>query len=171
MSSVIIPLLIVLIVVTAAVRRVPVYETFVDGAKDGFRTTMDILPHLVGMMVAISMLRASGAIGYATAALRPLTEWLHIPAEVVPLAFLRPLTGSGSLAYTTDLIKHFGPDSIEAFIAATVQGSTDTTFYVIAVYFGAVGIRNSRYALPVGLLSDAVGFAAAIAVCLLLGVQ
>lgn len=149
-------------------KKVPVYESFVDGAKDGFSTAIGIIPHLVGMMVAISVFRASGALDFFVGWMAPFLAWLQVPPEVLPLGFLRPLTGTGSLAFTTDLIKTYGPDSMIGRIASTIQGSTDTTLYVLTVYFGAVGIRNGRYALKVGLFSDVVGFIAAIAVCLLL---
>ncbi|MCT2196227.1 spore maturation protein [Paenibacillus sp. p3-SID1389] len=149
-------------------KKVPVYESFVDGAKDGFSTAIGIIPHLVGMMVAISVFRASGALDFFVGWMTPFLSRLHVPPEVLPLGFLRPLTGTGSLAFTTDLIKTYGPDSMIGRIASTIQGSTDTTLYVLTVYFGAVGIRNGRYALKVGLFSDVVGFIAAIVVCLLL---
>jgi spore maturation protein B len=163
-----VPMMIVLIPLYAAYRKVPVYETFVDGAKDGFQTAIGIIPHLVGMMTAISMFRASGAMDAMLGLVRPLFERFGIPGEVLPLGMLRPITGAGSLAYATDLIKTHGADSMIARIASTIQGSTDTTLYVLTVYFGAVGIRKSRYALKVGLFSDAVGFFAAVAVCWLL---
>lgn len=162
-----IPVLIVLIPLYAAYRKVPVYESFVEGAKDGFDTAVKIIPHLVGMMVAIGVFRASGAMELFIGWLRPMLVHLGVPGEVLPLAILRPLTGSGSLAYTADLIGQHGPDSLIGRIAATIQGSTDTTLYVLTVYFGAVGIRNGRYALKVGLFSDLVGFVAAVAVCLI----
>lgn len=97
----------------------------------------------------------------------PFLQSLGVPSEILPLGILRPLTGTGSLAYTTELIRAYGPDSMIGRIASTIQGSTDTTLYVLTVYFGAVGIRNGRYALKVGLFSDVIGFIAAIAVCLL----
>ena len=162
-----IPCLIVFIPLYAAMRRkVPVYETFVEGAKDGFGTAINIIPHLVGMMVAISMFRASGAMELILSGVRPLFDSLGIPSEVLPLGLLRPLTGAGSLAITADLIQTYGPDSMIGRIASTIQGSTDTTLYVLTVYFGAIGIRRSRYALKVGLFSDIVGFFAAIFICL-----
>ncbi|GAB2718555.1 spore maturation protein [Paenibacillus thermoaerophilus] len=160
-----IPALIAFIPLYAAYRKVPVYESFVSGAKDGFDTAIRIIPHLVGMMVAISVFRASGAMDGIIGLIRPALEAVGIPSEVAPLAFLRPITGSGSLAYTADLMKTHGADSLIGRIASTIQGSTDTTLYVLTVYFGAVGIRNARYALKVGLLSDLVGFLAAVAVC------
>ncbi|MDU4696820.1 MULTISPECIES: spore maturation protein [Paenibacillus] len=163
-----VPVMIAFIPLYAYFKKVPVYESFVDGAKDGFSTAIGIIPHLVGMMVAISVFRASGALDFFVGWMAPLLSWLRVPPEVMPLGFLRPLTGTGSLAFTTDLIKTYGPDSMIGRIASTIQGSTDTTLYVLTVYFGAVGIRNGRYALKVGLFSDVVGFIAAIAVCLLL---
>ncbi|MDT8976053.1 MULTISPECIES: spore maturation protein [Paenibacillus] len=162
-----IPAIIVFIPLFAYFRRVPVYETFVEGAKDGFQTSINIIPTLVGMMVAISVFRASGAMDWMVGLLRPILDWVGIPGEVMPLAFLRPITGAGSLAFTTDLIKMYGPDSMIGRIASTIQGSTDTTIYVLTVYFGAVGIKKGRYALKVGLFSDLVGFIAAIVVCFL----
>lgn len=162
-----IPVLIVLIPLYGIYKKVPVYESFVEGAKDGFDTAVKIIPHLVGMMVAISVFRASGAMDLLIGWLKPALEHVGVPGEVLPLAILRPITGSGSLAYTADLIGQYGPDSMIGRIASTIQGSTDTTLYVLTVYFGAVGVRNGRYALKVGLFSDLVGFVAAVAVCLL----
>nr|WP_309252413.1 spore maturation protein [Paenibacillus spongiae] len=161
-----IPFMIVFIPLYAAFRKVPVYETFLEGAKGGFDTAINIIPHLVGMMVAISMFRASGAMDMLSGLIRPLFDYFGVPSEVLPLGMLRPLTGAGSLAFTTELIKTYGPDSMIGRIASTIQGSTDTTLYVLTVYFGAVGIRRSRYALKVGLFSDLVGFVAAIIICL-----
>jgi len=166
-SAWMIPALIAFIPLYAAYRKVPVYESFVEGAKDGFGTAVGLIPHLVGMLTAIAMFRASGAMDMVVGIIRPLCERLGVPGEVVPLGLLRPITGAGSLAYTTDLIKTHGPDSMIGRIASTIQGSTDTTLYVLTVYFGAVGIRRTRYALKVGLFSDLVGFVASVAVCLL----
>jgi spore maturation protein B len=163
-----IPVLIAFIPLYASFKKVPVYESFIDGAKDGFQTAIGIIPHLVGMMTAISMFRASGAMDAFVGLVRPFLERVGVPGEVLPLALLRPITGAGSLAFVTDLIKELGPDSFVARIASTIQGSTDTTLYVLTVYFGAVGIRNSRYALKVGLISDFIGFFAAVAACWLL---
>lgn len=163
-----IPIMIAFIPLYAWIKKVAVYESFVEGAKDGFSTAINIMPHLVGMMVAISVFRASGALDFFVGWFTPLLSKLSVPSEILPLGILRPLTGTGSLAFTTDLIKTYGPDSMIGRIASTIQGSTDTTLYVLTVYFGAVGIRKGRYALKVGLFSDLVGFVAAIAVCLLI---
>ncbi|WJH37547.1 spore maturation protein [Paenibacillus aurantius] len=162
-----IPIIIVFIPLYASYRKVPAYESFVEGAKDGFQTAVSIIPHLVGMMVAITVFRASGALDLVMDVIKPLLARIGIPGEVFPLAILRPITGAGSLAFTTDLIHQFGPDSMIGRIASTIQGSTDTTLYVITVYFGAVGIRKAGYALKVGLISDAVGFVSAILICYL----
>ncbi|CDN42797.1 MULTISPECIES: spore maturation protein [Paenibacillus] len=166
LSAWMIPAIIAFIPLYGAYRKVPVYETFTEGAKEGFGTAIGIIPHLVGMLVAISMFRASGAMDVIVGFIQPLLGKAGIPGEVLPLAFLRPLTGAGSLAFTADLIQTYGPDSMIGRIASTIQGSTDTTLYVLTVYFGAVGIRKTRYALKVGLVSDLVGFLAAVFICL-----
>ncbi|ASS65087.1 MULTISPECIES: spore maturation protein [unclassified Paenibacillus] len=166
LSAWMIPAIIAFIPLYGAYRKVPVYETFTEGAKEGFGTAIGIIPHLVGMLVAISMFRASGAMDVLVGFIQPLLGKAGIPGEVLPLAFLRPLTGAGSLAFTADLIQTYGPDSMIGRIASTIQGSTDTTLYVLTVYFGAVGIRKTRYALKVGLVSDLVGFLAAVFICL-----
>lgn len=167
LSAWLIPSLIVLILITGWWRKVAVYESFIDGAKEGFETAIQIIPHLVGMMVAISAFRASGALDWLVFLCKPLMDWLHIPTEIIPLALLRPLTGAGSLAFMSDLTQQHGVESLISKIAATMQASTDTTLYVITVYFGAVGIRNVSYALKVGLLSDLVGAIASIVICML----
>lgn len=166
-SSWAIPAIIVFIPLYAIFKKVPVYESFVEGAKDGFDTSIRIIPHLVGMMVAISVFRASGAMDFLVGFVKPLFDYLGVPSEVLPLGLLRPITGSGSLAFTTELIKQYGPDSMIGRMASTIQGSTDTTLYVLTVYFGAVGVKKGLYALKVGLISDLVGFVAAIFICYL----
>lgn len=163
-----IPLLISFILVYGWRKRVPVYESFVEGARGGLVTIIKILPHMIAMMVAITMFRMSGALDLLLQWLGPLIKWLHIPAEIIPLALLRPLSGTGSLAVATDIIAGYGPDSLLGKLAATMQGSTDTTLYVLTVYFGAVGIKNGAYALKVGLWSDLAGVIASIIVVYLL---
>lgn len=155
-SSWILPCVILGILVTGFTRRIPLYNTFVDGAKGGFGTAVKLIPHLVAMMVAVSVFRASGAMNLLVDILRPLLSWLHIPADVAPLALLRPISNVGSLALLDDLFRqpHHGPDSAMGLLASTMQASTDTTLYIITVYFGSVGVRNIRYALLVGLLAD-----------------
>jgi len=140
-------------------KRVPVYEEFVTGAREGFQVAVNIIPYLVAMLVAVAMFRASGAMDFMVEGLRPLLAPLGFPPEVLPMAITRPLTGSGSAGIMLDLINQYGADSIIVKIAATMFGSSETTFYVIAVYFGAVNIRKTRHAVPAGLLAD---FAATI---------
>jgi spore maturation protein B len=160
-----IPVLLVFIPGFAIARKVKVYDVFVDGAKEGFEVAVKIIPFLVGMLVAIGMFRGSGAMDLLTNALRPLMAATGFPAELFPLAILRTLTGSGSLALTTDLIKTYGPDSFIGRTAATLYGSSETTFYVLAVYFGAVAVKRTRHAVPAALVGDVVAAIATVAVC------
>ena len=164
-STLIIPFLMLFIIVHGLRNKVAVYEVFVAGAQDGFHIAIKIIPYLVAMLFAIAMFRASGAMDVILDFIKPLFSWLHIPPEILPMAIVRPLTGSGSLAVLADLIQTHGEDSMIVKIAATMYGSTETTFYVLAVYFGAVNIGKTRYAVQTGLLADAAGFLAAIAVC------
>jgi spore maturation protein B len=159
------PVLLVAIPLVGIVRGVKVYDVFVEGAKEGFNVAIRIIPFLVGILVAIGMFRGSGAMDLLTAALRPIVAPIGFPPELVPLGILRSLTGSGSLAFTTDLIKTHGPDSVLGRAAATMYGSTETTFYVLAVYFGAVGVTRTRHAVPAALVSDIVAALAAAIVC------
>ena len=153
-------------------KKIATYETFVEGGKEGIQMSFSIIPYLVGMLVAISIFRASGALEFFVQFLRPLLEILHVPAEIVPLAIIRPISGTAALGMTSDLISVYGPDSFIGRLAATIQGSTDTTFYVLTVYFGAVGIKKMGDALKVGLLADLVGLVAAIVVvALVFGVK
>lgn len=164
-SSWSIPLIVLLIPLFGYIKGVKVYESFTEGAKDGVTTVIKIIPFLLAMLVAINIFRASGAMDIMIDLLKPLFNWLDIPEEVVPLLFLRPLSGSGSLSYTTKLMAEHGPDSMIGLMASTIHGSTETTFYIAAVYFGAVGIKKYRYAVTVGLLADLAGFLAAIFIC------
>jgi spore maturation protein B len=159
------PVLLVAIPLVGMIRGVKVYDVFIEGAKEGFNVAIRIIPFLVGILVAIGMFRGSGAMDLLTAVLRPIVAPIGFPPELVPLGILRSLTGSGSLAFTTDLIKSHGPDSVIGRTAATMYGSTETTFYVLAVYFGAVGVRRTRHAVPAALVSDIVAALAAALVC------
>lgn len=160
-----IPVLLVGIPLVGLIRKVKVYDVFIDGAKEGFQVAVRIIPFLVAILVAIGMFRASGAMDLLTDALRPALSAIGFPPELFPLAVLRPLSGSGSLALTTDMIKSYGPDSMIARMAATLYGSSETTFYVLAVYFGAIGVKKTRHAIPAGLVGDAVAAIVAVAVC------
>ena len=165
-SRYIIPLLLVGIPFYGLIiKKVRVYETFVVGAKDGFTIAIRIIPYLVAILVAIGMFRASGALDLLLNFLSPVLTFIGFPPENLPLALMRPLSGSGSLGLLTDLINQHGPDSLIAKIGATMFGSTETTFYVLAVYFGSVGIRKTRHALAAGLFADAVGVFSAVYIC------
>ncbi|MDF2501084.1 MAG: spmB [Anaerosporomusa subterranea] len=161
----IIPATIFLIVLAGFLRRVPVYEAFVEGAAEGFHTTIRLLPFLVAMMVAINVFRFSGALDECIAVISPLLSRFGIPPELTPLAIMRSLSGSGSLGMVSELFNTYGPDSQVGRIASTILASTDTTFYVLTIYFGSVGIRNPRYSVLVGLTGDLAGFLAAIYIC------
>lgn len=167
-SAFVLPCIIVGFPLYGMLRKVPVYEVFVEGAKEGFSVAVMIIPYLVAILFAIAMFRASGALDFLMQGLRPLLALVHVPAEVIPMALVRPLTGSGSAAIVLDMIGQYGEDSILVKMAATMFGSTETTFYVIAVYFGAINIRKTRHALPAGLIADIFAMFAAVYVVLLL---
>jgi spore maturation protein B len=163
-----IPVFLVLIPIYGALKGVKVYESFVEGAKGGFQMAIRIIPYLVAILVAVGMLRGAGAIEMLAGWLDPVLRKLYFPTEILPLAIMRPLSGSGSLGIVTELIKAHGPDSFIGRVAASAYGSTETTFYVLAVYFGAVGIKKARHAVLSGLVADIVSLVVAIAVCRLM---
>lgn len=160
----IMPAMLALIPLWGYLRGVKVYEAFIEGAEEGLKVAWQILPYMLGILTALGIFRASGAMDHVAHLLRPVTDALGFPPEVLPLMVIRPLSGSGSLAAVADLIRSFGPDTFVARLAAIMQGSTDTTFYVLTVYFGSVGIRRYRYGLAPALLGDLAGFIAALAV-------
>ncbi len=151
-------------------RKVPVYEVFVEGAKDGFKVALRIIPYLVAILVAVGMFRASGAMDMLIAPLSVVTAPLGLPAEALPMALLRPLSGSGAYGVLASIINDpaIGPDSYTGYLVSTFQGSTETTFYVLAVYFGAVNVRRIRHALAAGLSADVAGIAGAVAITMYL---
>jgi spore maturation protein B len=160
-----IPVLLVGIPTIGIIRGVKVYDVFIEGAKEGFNVAIRIIPFLVGILVAIGMFRGSGAMDLLTNALRPLMTATGFPAELFPFAILKTLSGSGSLAFATDIVKRYGPDSMMARMAGTMYGSSETTFYVLAVYFGAIGVKRTRHAIPSALIGDLVAAIVAVAVC------
>jgi len=147
----VIPFLIAGLVLFGWARGARVYESFVEGAKEGFQVALRIIPYLVAILVAVAMFRASGCLDLFVAAVSPLTAPLGLPAEAVPMAILRPLSGSGAFGVMSEILSTHGPDSYLGYLVSTMQGSTDTTFYVLAVYFGAVGVKKTRHAVPAGL--------------------
>lgn len=160
-----IPVIFFLILGFGAIKRVRVYEVFVDGAKEGFHVAVKIIPYLVAILVAIGIFRASGAMDGLIAALSPVLQPLGVPPEVLPMALVRPLSGSGSLGVMSEGLKTYGPDSLIGNMLSTMMGSTETTFYVLAVYFGSVAVRRTRHALPAALLGDLAGLTMAIFIC------
>lgn len=169
-SNVILFSIIISFIGMAAWRRVNVYEAFIDGAKDGFATAVKIIPYLIAILVAVGVFRASGAMDVLMGGIAGVVEGVGFDAEWVdalPTALMKPLSGSGARGMMIDTMTTFGADSFAGRLACTFQGATDTTFYIIAVYFGAVGIKNTRYAIPCGLIADLTGIVAAIVVAYL----
>jgi spore maturation protein B len=156
-----IPVIIMVIVVFAAFKRVRVYEVFVDGAKEGFEVAVKIIPYLVAVLVAVGMVRGAGLLDLLSSWLGPVLNYAGIPADDLPMMLVRPLSGSGADGVMVELMKTKGPDSLPATTAAVMSGASDTTFYILAVYFGSVGIERIRHALWAGLLGDLAGLLAA----------
>lgn len=159
------PAILLLILTMGLFKKVPLYETFTEGAKDGFKVAVNIIPYLVAIIVAISMFRASGIIEMIGTALKPILTQFNIPADTIPIMLVRSLSGSAALGIFSDIANNLGPDDYATKLSAVMVGSSETTFYVLAVYFGAVGISKLRYALIIGLLADFIGIVAAIWVC------
>lgn len=159
------PVIIITVLTAGLIKKVPIYEVFTDGAKDGFKISVNIIPYLVAIIVAISMLRASGLIEQLGVILSPLLTRFNIPVDVTPIMIVRSLSGSAALGIFSDIANNLEPNSYATTLSAVMVGSSETTFYVLAVYFGAVGITKLRYALLVGLLADIVGIIAAVTVC------
>ena len=159
-----IPVFLVGIPAAGLVRGVKIYTAFVEGAKEGFQVAVRIIPYLVAILAAVGAFRGAGAMDLLAGWLAPVLEPLGIPASVLPMMLVRPLSGSGANGVLGDLIRNEGPDSIAALMAAVMAGSTETTFYVLAVYFGAAGISRYRHAIPAALLADVAGFAASVLV-------
>lgn len=160
-----IPFVLVFFVVFAALKRIPVYEEFVEGAKEGWDVAVRIMPFIVAMLAALAMLRNSGALFLFQNLLRPVLEFVKFPPELVPMALMRPLSGSGSQGVLVEILTNEGLSETIKYTAATMFGSTETTFYVLAVYFGSVAVRRTRHALAAGLCADLAGVIAAVVIC------
>ncbi|HEX2945108.1 MAG TPA: spore maturation protein [Clostridia bacterium] len=161
------PVLFLLILGTGLSRKVKVYDAFVEGAAEGLKATVRILPPLVGLLTAVGVFRASGALDFIIQLLLPAASLLGIPAEAMPLALMRPVSGSASLALVSDIVRMYGPDSYIGRVVSTMMGSTETIFYTLAVYYGAVGIKNIRYTLAAALFADGVSVIASAWICAL----
>lgn len=170
-SSLIIPVLLAGMAIYGMGKKVDVYGALTHGAEEGLSVLLRIIPSLVGLLTAVSMFRASGALEWLAALCAPVLDWLGIPSELLPLMLIRPVSGSGALAVASDLMTTYGPDSYVGRVASVMLGSTETTFYTIAVYFGSAGIHRTRHTVPAALTADIAGFlASALAVRLFFGV-
>jgi spore maturation protein B len=150
----IIPIIIVTVVIYGMYKKVKVYECFVEGAKDGLSICLRIFPYLLAMLIAVGVFRQSGALDYFIAVMRPLVKLIGLPPEIVPLVFVKPLSGSGALGIFSDLLKQYGPDTFIGIVASIIMGSTETIFYTLTVYFGAVGIKKIRHTLWAAVCAD-----------------
>ena len=170
LGTLVVPLAMVLIIGTGLLRGVPVFDRFVEGAREGLSSGVRILPALVALVTAVGMFRASGALDLVCSLLEPVGRLLGLPAQVLPLCLIRPISGSGAMAVFSDLLRTYGADSLIGRIASVLQGSTETTFYTIALYYGAAGIHDTRHTIPSALSADLSGFImSALAVRLLFG--
>ncbi len=163
-----VPSIILIIIVSGFCGKVRIYDAFMDGAKEGLVTVFKIFPALVGLIVSVGMLRASGTLEIITSFLKPVTSLINMPSEVVPLALMRPVSGSGALAVITDIFENYGPDSFIGRCASVMMGSTETTFYTIAVYYGSVGINKVRHTIKSALIADFTGMVLAVIFTLIL---
>ncbi|SKA76739.1 spore maturation protein B [Caloramator quimbayensis] len=159
------PLLILFILIYSFIKKVKVYETFIEGVKEGFSSVYSIAPYLLTMLFAIDIFRKSGAMDYFIYALKPLSKILKIPEGVIPMILIKPLSGSGALGVMTDTMKQYGVDSIEGKIAAVMMGSTETIFYTISIYFGSVNVKDVRHSLKASLIAHIIGSLAAVYIC------
>lgn len=164
LSIFILPLLILFILIFGIIKKVNVYETFIDGAKEGLKTSIGIVPYLMAIIVAVGMFRASGTIDCIAEVLKAPLSYFNIPADILPVMIVRSLSGSANLGVLSDIVTNTGANTYTAKLAAIMVGSSETTLYVLAVYFGAIGIKKIRYALITGLLADLTGIIVAICV-------
>lgn len=160
-----IPAMITVILIHGLIKGVNLYDAFVEGASDGFKTAMRIMPYLIAIFLAIGMMRKSGAMEFLVTILNPVIKTIGIPSEVLPLVLMRPVSGSGSLAVLKDIIVHYGPDSFVGRVASTMMGSAETIFYTMAVYFGAVGVKKTRYTVAAALISHFAAVIASVVIC------
>ncbi|QEK13383.1 spore maturation protein [Crassaminicella thermophila] len=165
LSIMIIPIMITIILVYGMIKKINIYEAFVEGAGEGFKTAVRIMPYLIAIFLAIGIFKDSGALNLFTKIISPITNFFGIPREVLPLAIMRPVSGSGALGIVKDLIHTYGPDSFIGRVASTMMGSAETIFYTMAIYFGAVGIKMGRHTLLAALLSHLAAVIASVLIC------
>lgn len=159
------PVFLFVVLAHALVKRVNVFAAFIEGAKEGFITSVKLLPYILAIFLAMGIFRESGALQVMINILKPVLNFFGIPGEVLPIMLVRPLSGTASLGLTGEVIEKFGPDSFIGRLASSIFGSSETTLYVLAVYFAAVGIKKARYSVTVGLLADLAGYIGAIFIC------
>lgn len=164
-SLAIIPAIMSIILLHGYIKGVSLYDTFVDGAKEGFQAALRIMPYLIAIFIAIGIFKRSGAMHILVNIISPITNLVGVPKEVIPLALMRPISGSGSLAVVKEIITEYGPDSFIGRVASTMMGSAETVFYTMAVYFGVIGIKNSRHTLPAALISHIASIIASVLIC------
>ena len=165
LSNSIMPIMILFILGYALKEKVKVYDTFLEGAKEGMEMVFGLLPTLVGIFVAIGALRSSGILDLIVKGITPICQIFDLPSQIMPLALIRPISGSASMAVATDIMAKYGVDNIIGIIASTIMGSTETTFYTIALYTSAVGIKKIRFVLVAALIADVVGMLTSVAIC------
>ncbi len=158
----VLPLIIGIIVLGGFLKKIKIFDTFLKGASEGLTSTLSLAPSLIGLIVAVSMLKSSGALDMFTSFISPFCKFIGIPSEVVPLALLRPISGSGSIAILDNILKNYGADSFIGKLASIISGSTETTFYTLTVYFGSIGIKDFRHSIPSALLADFTAFIASV---------
>lgn len=161
----IIPLIVTMIILSGFIKKVPVYDCFVEGAKEGLRSSVKIIPPLVAIFIAIGLFRKSGSMELITSILSPIGNLMGVDRELMPLFIIKPISGSASLAVFKDIIANSGPDSFIGRVASTMMGSAETIVYTMAVYFGAIGVKNSRHTLPAALISHLAGTIASVIAC------
>lgn len=161
-SNYIIPIIVLIIVLYALKKRVDIYDTFIDGTKESFDMTLKVFPNLLAMVFGVNIFLKSGVFDFIFNNLKPIFSYINVQIEILPMAIMRPISGSASLAILNDMFLNYGPDSFIGTVASIIQGSTDTTFYVLTLYFGSIGIKKIRYAMWAGLFSDLVGIVTAI---------
>jgi len=162
LSNYVIPVIVLIIVVYGIVKKINVYDVFIEGSKESFSMILNLFPSLLAMILGVNILINSGLLGNILNILKPLAEILKVPLEVIPLAIMRPISGSSSLALLNNIFANIGPDSFAARLGSIIQGSTDTTFYVLTLYFGCIGIKKIRYAMWAGLLGDLLGIISSV---------
>ncbi len=164
MSDYILPILVIIIIISGLLKKVPIYDTFVEGSKSSFKIVLQMFPNFLAMIISINILMSSGIIDK----LVEILSFVNLPVQILPLALVRPISGGASLAITTNLLKDYGPDSYIGRLASVIMGSTETTFYVLTLYFGSIGINKMKYAIKVGLMVDFIAIVISILVVNLL---